>query len=1112
MRFEGIFFKFNKDITLPADWKQIGNAESHLSFSGIIDGNNHVLTISPGGKCLISNSSECTIKNLRIFGENIQGNGLIDVAMVDYGEDNNYWTGCPDGPTLKNITLLSGSSTLRSGLLEGSGSGANTIHISDCTIEKGVIIGNSKTESAIGSFIGGCFNGIMDSCFSYADIYGVNKVGGLAGSKGQSMGACLIRNSGFTGTITATGDWVGGILAAGYDSPSAPNTPPASIINCYVDADISGAENVGGIFGGEGGLVQAVNMGAIRDNVFYGTITSSGNNVGGIIGYYNGINEFITVENNYYYDRNETATQSVGNINNYILKYAADGSYAQYDKTGLTQEQYEALRTEATKPGNPVEDFTNGTILNRLNEGSYNNWTQGTRYPVLDNSPYLTKLTISGAYKTAYQIGDTLDMDGAIFTATYNNGMTESVSINDISFSGFDSTKRGPQTVTVTYGPVSTEFKVTVLLPDTGTSSDNITVYFRLLGDDQHDSDIDGKVHTLEHGGLQTWIPNRAYTVDHNATVWDLLQEVLPQYNIICGNPSGNYIEDMTYNGVTIGEFSNGPNSGWMYTLNGEHPLFGVQEQFLSDGDEIVWHYTDDWTQESGAEFLAQPDPNFSGSTKKDEKKDDAPTSETTTQTVTADDGSTVTTETEKTVETKENDDGSVTEVVTETTKTTVTAPDGSVSTTETAVETETTTNSVKNADGSITETEQTVEKVTETVTAADGTKQTTVTETAETKQLNTTTGADGKVSGTGTYSAKSTVTVDGKATTAVTEGTVAVSTDDKGTVSEVTTAKTTTTAPDGTKTETVAVITEAEMTNGTTGKVVADEQGNTISAEASVSQAALEAAVKSGEPIEIPVTVNAASGATVSISLEGAGEGSKLWVEIGTTDTAPGNVAYLKLAEGVTKLLTTCKTGSVIVPVEGSCEVIVKDNSKSFTDVEASAWYCDSVTFVTARSIFNGNGDGTFAPTATMNRAMAAQILYNLDGSAKAGDGTSFSDVSADDWFNGAVGWASGLGVITGYNGAYAPLDAVTRQDLVTILYRYAKQAGYDVSVGRTVDLTVYADGADVASYAAEAMRWAIAVGLVKGYEDNTLRPTATATRAEVAAIMQRMVQNAVK
>ena len=661
-----------------------------------------------------------------------------------------------------------------------------------------------------------------------------------------------------------------------------------------------------------------------------------------------------------------------------------------------------------------------------------------------------------------------------------------------------------------------------------------------------------------------------------SVVVTDLLKAHYPSYSgkpyTMTGTETSNFYLSGVWDGTTmLSEFDHGIQSGWMYCVNGSFPGVGASGWILKNGDVMRWQYTCEglgadignnneafggsagvpvadkdaliWKiaeiNEAGTQStygndytnamtvlktIEAPQADVNAALAALNKQDGGNASTggsssgsssggttSDSSTVTADDGSQVTTETEKTVETKENDDGSVTEVVTETTKTTVTTPDGSVSTTETAVETETTTNSVKNPDGTVTETEQTVEKVTETVTGADGKVQTTVTETEETKELNTTTGADGKVSGTGTYSAKSTVTVDGKATTAVTEGTVAVSTDDKGTVSEVTTAKTTTTAPDGTKTETVTVITEAEMANGTTGKVVADEQGNTLSAEASVSQAALEAAVKSGEPIEIPVTVNAASGATVSISLEGAGEGSKLWVEIGTTETAPGNVAYLKLAEGVTKLLTTCKTGSVIVPVTGDCEVIVKDNSKSFTDVDGAAWYGESVKFVTAREIFNGTGNGMFAPAATMNRAMAAQILYNLDGSAKAGDGTSFSDVKADDWFNGAVGWASGLGVITGYDGAYSPLNAVTRQDLVTILYRYAKQAGYNVSAG-SVDLTRYADGAEVASYAAEAMRWAIAVGLVKGYEDNTLRPTATATRAEVAAIMQRLVQSAVK
>lgn len=1109
-KLSGVYFEMTDDIELPLSWEQIGDRSYGQLFSGVLDGKNHTITVAKGGKSLFKTAGECTIKNLKIYGEDIQGCGLIDEPFVDYGEDGTYWTGCPEGPTLENISLLSGTKTLLAGLMQGTGSGANTTYIRNCVVEKGVTIGNEQSGRIVGSFVGHHFNGIMDDCVSYADVYGVGAVGGLVGSKGESMGACMIRNSAFIGTIHAQNGAVGGIIGRGYTDDSAPNTPPVSIINCYVHADIFGGDNVGGIFGGELGLKVAFNNGFIRDNLFYGSISTEGENVGGIVGFYGGIDKFIEIENNYFYETSGNKLDAIGRVGRF------DGVDSTLDLFKMTQEQEDRYKAAFQSAPKTKEQMTDGTVLSLLNSGSYQNWTQDEEHPIIDATvvvPRSLSVSESDPFKTIYNIGDELDMTGSVFTVTYSNGAQETVEgdSTDITYSGFDSSVRGPQTVTATYGPVSAEFKVTVLLPDSGTASDTITVYFKLLGDDKHDSDIDGKVHTLEHGGLQTWVPNRAYTVDHNATVWDLLQEVLPQYNIICGNPSGNYIEDMTYNGVTIGEFSNGPNSGWMYTLNGEHPLFGVQEQFLSDGDEIVWHYTDDWTQESGAEFLAQPDPNFSGSTKKDEKKDETATSETTTNTITADDGSTVQTETEKTVDTKTNDDGSVTETVTEKTTTTVTDPDGKVTATETVVETETTTNSVKNSDGTVTETEQTVEKVTETVTAADGTKQTTVTETEETKELNTTTSADGKVSGTGTYSATSTVTVDGKKTTAVTEGTVAVSTDDKGTVSEVTTAKTTTTAPDGTKTETVAVITEAEMANGTTGKVVADEQGNTISAEASVSQAAVEAAAKSGAPIEIPVTVNAASGATVSISLEGAGEGSKLWVEIGTTETAPGNVAYLKLAEGVTKLLTTCKTGSVIVPVEGSCEVIVKDNSKSFSDVDAGAWYGDSVKFVTAREIFNGNGDSTFAPGATMNRAMAAQILYNLDGEAKAGDGTGFSDVTADDWFNGAVGWASGLGVINGYNGAYAPLDAVTRQDLVTILYRYAKQAGYNVSAG-SVDLTAYADGAEVASYAAEAMRWAIGVGLIKGYEDNTLRPTATATRAEVAAIMQRLVQSAVK
>ena len=118
-----------------------------------------------------------------------------------------------------------------------------------------------------------------------------------------------------------------------------------------------------------------------------------------------------------------------------------------------------------------------------------------------------------------------------------------------------------------------------------------------------------GESHTLKNGGLTEWLPSKDYEVDLNATVWDFLQEVEKKAT----NPSvkfnaensqyGMYISSVTYNSTTeLAQMDNGPSSGWMYTLNGKHPLLAVSEQFLKDGDKIVFHYTDDYTVEQGSE------------------------------------------------------------------------------------------------------------------------------------------------------------------------------------------------------------------------------------------------------------------------------------------------------------------------------------------------------------------------------------------------------------------------------------------------------------------------------------------------------------------------------
>lgn len=107
------------------------------------------------------------------------------------------------------------------------------------------------------------------------------------------------------------------MIAGGYVSDSAPNTMPVSFINSYVDADITGADYVGGLFGGEEGLESAMNDCYLEDSFFYGKITATGEHVGGIIGWYQGINLYQHIENNYYYETSEKELPLIGGVGKY---------------------------------------------------------------------------------------------------------------------------------------------------------------------------------------------------------------------------------------------------------------------------------------------------------------------------------------------------------------------------------------------------------------------------------------------------------------------------------------------------------------------------------------------------------------------------------------------------------------------------------------------------------------------------------------------------------------------------------------------------------------------------------------------------------------------------
>ncbi|WP_449240981.1 S-layer homology domain-containing protein [Desulfoscipio gibsoniae] len=125
----------------------------------------------------------------------------------------------------------------------------------------------------------------------------------------------------------------------------------------------------------------------------------------------------------------------------------------------------------------------------------------------------------------------------------------------------------------------------------------NITVYFALLGTDADGED--GKVNTLSEGNLTTWISKTSVEVEEGSRVYDVFSKVLDDNGYKYAGADNNYVRSIrTPGGLTLAEYTNGPNSGWMYTVNGTHPMLGLKDYVLQNGDVIVWHYTDDYTLE----------------------------------------------------------------------------------------------------------------------------------------------------------------------------------------------------------------------------------------------------------------------------------------------------------------------------------------------------------------------------------------------------------------------------------------------------------------------------------------------------------------------------------
>ena len=207
----------------------------------------------------------------------------------------------------------------------------------------------------------------------------------------------------------------------------------------------------------------------------------------------------------------------------------------------------------------------------------------------------------------------------------------------------------------------------------------------------------------------------------------------------------------------------------------------------------------------------------------------------------------------------------------------------------------------------------------------------------------------------------------------------------------------------------------------------------------------------------------------------------------------------------------TRCgETRTEPIPATGDepCDGGADCPSGKFVDVNTKEWYHPYVDYAVAHGLFGGTSANTFEPETAMTRAMLVTVLWRYEGEPEAGKNT-FSDVPNGQWYTKAVAWAAENGIVGGVgNNRFDPDGKITREQMATILFRYAQKKGIDTS--KRGDLNTFPDGSKTASWAKEAMQWTVAEKIIGG-SDGKLLPQGSATRAQVATILMRFIENIV-
>ena len=267
------------------------------------------------------------------------------------------------------------------------------------------------------------------------------------------------------------------------------------------------------------------------------------------------------------------------------------------------------------------------------------------------------------------------------------------------------------------------------------------------------------------------------------------------------------------------------------------------------------------------------------------------------------------------------------------------------------------------------------------------------------------------------------------------------------------------------------------------------------VTAAAAVLKSVLPALTP--EEIRALLTENAAD--------DPAGDGWDAWYGYGVLDLAASVEALLQDPR-------VTQTDPTPVPAPVTYRTCLRDGDcplAPFEDLNPTSWYHDGVHFALQEGWMEGIGGGAFAPYEETSRAMIVTILWRMEGQPLPRQSAAFLDVPPGKWYSQAVSWAAENGVVDGYDAwSFGPGDPITREQMVTILYRYARLHGWAGTRTAVDRLDQFTDREAVATWALEPMIWAVDTGRITGMGDGTLLPKGTAKRAEAATLLMRFVE----